>query len=269
MKIESYKQGTPCWVDLSTRIGDLGVVKDFYTRLFGWEYRDNLVVTGQIYSLAMLGGSAIAGINALTPAQFYAWHEQQWNIFVAVDDIDMVASRIPALGGDVVIPPYNVVGAARAMSAVDPTGGIVAFWEANEHMGSELRGLHGTIHWAELVTNRPAIAGAFFVELLGMGICDDEAPSLDGDRCYALTVVSGPVSGIAKFRRRPGEFAIQPFWAKYFQVDDLDSAIATATSNGGKLLLESISAPNLGRVAKLQDPQGADFCIVEPRPLRD
>ena len=38
MKIESYKQGTPCWICLGTPDVDSG--KQFYSTLFGWEYED-------------------------------------------------------------------------------------------------------------------------------------------------------------------------------------------------------------------------------------
>ena len=39
MKIESYVQGKPCWVDLATT--DQDAAKSFYAELFGWAYDDN------------------------------------------------------------------------------------------------------------------------------------------------------------------------------------------------------------------------------------
>ena len=56
MKIESYKQGTPSWIDLSTT--DVDGAKAFYSALFGWEYQDNPMGEGQVYSMAQIDGSA-------------------------------------------------------------------------------------------------------------------------------------------------------------------------------------------------------------------
>ena len=39
MKITSYAQGTPCWVELATT--DQAAAKAFYADLFGWDYEDS------------------------------------------------------------------------------------------------------------------------------------------------------------------------------------------------------------------------------------
>ena len=44
MKIESYKQGTPCWVCLGTPDTDSG--KQFYSTLFGWDYVEAEMMPG-------------------------------------------------------------------------------------------------------------------------------------------------------------------------------------------------------------------------------
>ena len=55
MKIESYKQGTPCWTDLSTT--DQDGAKEFYSKIFGWEYQDIPMGDDQVYSIAQVDGS--------------------------------------------------------------------------------------------------------------------------------------------------------------------------------------------------------------------
>lgn len=61
--VEKYRHGTPCWVDLATT--DLAGARVFYAGLFGWEYGDEEMgqVDIGVYSMAMLGGSAAAGIG--------------------------------------------------------------------------------------------------------------------------------------------------------------------------------------------------------------
>ena len=59
-KVEQYKHGTPCWVDLATT--DLAGARAFYAGLFGWEYVDEEMGEMDIgvYSMAVPGGSAAA-----------------------------------------------------------------------------------------------------------------------------------------------------------------------------------------------------------------
>ena len=59
-KVEKYRHGTPCWVDLATT--DLAGAKAFYAGLFSWEYVDEEMGEMDIgvYPMAMLDGSAAA-----------------------------------------------------------------------------------------------------------------------------------------------------------------------------------------------------------------
>ena len=68
-RVERYRHGTPCWVDLATT--DLAGAKAFYAGLFGWEYEDEEIGEMDIgvYSMAMLEGSAAAAIYESGPGQ--------------------------------------------------------------------------------------------------------------------------------------------------------------------------------------------------------
>ena len=69
-RVERYRHGTPCWVDLATT--DLAGAKAFYAGLFGWEYEDEQMGEMDIgvYSMAMLDGSAAAAIYESGPGRF-------------------------------------------------------------------------------------------------------------------------------------------------------------------------------------------------------
>ncbi len=262
MKIESYEQGTPSWIDLSTKDGD--GAKVFYSSLFDWDYQDNLMVTGQMYSLALINGSAVAAINHLLPEQWPFWSKPAWNLYLAVDDIDEVAIGVAKHGGTILSHPFHISEAGRGMDVADPTGAVIRFWEPGSHIGAESSDRHGSMSWSVLATNMPEVAGQFFADLLGLNIAQDLGPSLDGERRYIVMSSLGPAFEIVQLVRQHGEFAVQPYWTKFFRVNDVDTAIATATAMGGKLLTGPMSLPNLSQVAKLQDPQGAQFGVQSP-----
>ncbi|MFZ1554134.1 MAG: VOC family protein, partial [Anaerolineae bacterium] len=59
---------------------------------------------------------------------------------------------------------------------------------------------------------------------------------------------------------------VPPNWAIYFMVTDLDAITATAQALGGRVLVPSTSAGDMGHFAVLQDPQGAVFTAMQIDP---
>jgi predicted enzyme related to lactoylglutathione lyase len=57
----SYPHGTFSWVDLGTT--DPDAAKAFFSELFGWDYEDNPVGDGVVYSMATLRGKHVAAIS--------------------------------------------------------------------------------------------------------------------------------------------------------------------------------------------------------------
>jgi predicted enzyme related to lactoylglutathione lyase len=52
-------------------------------------------------------------------------------------------------------------------------------------------------------------------------------------------------------------------WHVYFGVADADATAAKAAETGGSVLAEPFDMP-VGRIAVIQDPQGAVFSIIKP-----
>ncbi len=123
---------------------------------------------------------------------------------------------------------------------------------------AEPRWKHGEFCWYELGTTDPAGAKTFYKALFGWGERDvpmGDAPPYtllrfrdqDLGGMYAL---SGPLQGMP------------PHWIAYIAVDDVDTAASQAESRGAVLLQEPMDIPNVGRMAFLQDPQGAVVALM-------
>ena len=56
---------------------------------------------------------------------------------------------------------------------------------------------------------------------------------------------------------------VPPHWGVYFASADVDESVRKATSMGAKVLFGPIDIPTVGRLATLQDPQGASFSVLK------
>jgi predicted enzyme related to lactoylglutathione lyase len=120
---------------------------------------------------------------------------------------------------------------------------------------------HGAFSWSELTTPDPAAAAAFYGALLGWAVKDPD-PHM-GDYRVA-SVGEGMVAGICS--PFPGAPPAPPHWGVYVTVDNADSTAAQCTALGGKVLVPPMDVPTVGRMAVLQDPQGAVFSVMTYSP---
>ena len=81
-----------------------------------------------------------------------------------------------------------------------------------------------------------------------------------GQGVYTLFETDGRQVGGTTEPQMPG---VPNHWHVYFAVDDADAAVAKALETGGTVLVEPFDSP-VGRIAVLQDPQGALFSIIKP-----
>ena len=116
---------------------------------------------------------------------------------------------------------------------------------------------HGAFSWNELTTSDPKAAVAFYTALFGWGVKDMDM----GSGAYHVASVGDvPVAGL--MGPPPGAPPMPPSWGSYVTVDSVDKTIATCTTLGGKTLVPPMDVPGVGRMAVLQDPQGAVFSVM-------
>jgi predicted enzyme related to lactoylglutathione lyase len=121
----------------------------------------------------------------------------------------------------------------------------------------------GEVNWNELVTKDPKGASAFYGKLFGWKsepFTPQGAPT--GGPPYTLFKLDPNSMGIGGMMQTPDP-NMPSQWVPYVSVDDVDASLAQATKLGAKTLLPVTSIGEIGRIAVIQDPQGATLGLHE------
>src|SRR3954463_12672643 len=191
-KIESYRQGTPSYVELMTP--DQQGAAQFYRQGFGWEISESPLpeeAGGGVYLQGRVEGDTVAGISGQMPG--LEGHPAFWGVYLAVDDVDAATAKVEPAGGKVEAGPFDVNTNGRMSSIQDPTGARVGLWQAGETIGTQRANEPGTPTWNECVTGDVKAAAAFYAEVLGMG--SEDMDMGDAGSYTLLTNVKGKQIG--------------------------------------------------------------------------
>lgn len=252
-EFDSYTHGTPCWVDVTS--ADLDRSIEFYEGLFGWESERDPRPEAGGYTMFKLNGKYVAAGSA--PQQEGV--PSHWSTYIASDDVDATAARIGEAGGTVMMDPFDVFDSGRMTIAQDPTGAVFGVWQAGEHHGAQVANDPGSFTWNECQTNDTAGAAEFYKAVFGYEV--DEMSMGEGGPPYRILKVGD--KGIAGIRELgPQMGGAPPNWSTVFAVADTDETCKRAGELGGKVLLEPMDLPEIGRLAVIQDPVGAGFQVL-------
>lgn len=238
----SYAPGTFSWSELAT--SDADSAKTFYAAVFGWEYDDNPIPGGQVYSMAKRDGRHVAAV-------FGSDQPPHWSCYVTVESVEETAGRAAELGGSVVAEPFDVMELGRMAVIADPAGAALCLWEPRQHIGAALVNTPGALTWNDLVTPDADAAARFYGELLGWTA--EEIPDAggyrvirNGERANGGIQPSDPAGGTP------------PSWMPYFGHEDVDRLVGEIGDLGGRLYNGPVRMPQ-GSIAIFGDPQGAVF----------
>jgi uncharacterized protein len=118
----------------------------------------------------------------------------------------------------------------------------------------------GSFSWTELSTTDPAAAKAFYTSLFGWGSVDSPA----GPDMVYTTLKKGDRS-VGALYQDAKEKNIPPHWNTYVTVASADASANKAKELGGKVVAEAFDVMEYGRMAVVQDPQGAMICLWQPK----
>ncbi|HSG35336.1 MAG TPA: VOC family protein [Sphingomonadaceae bacterium] len=121
--------------------------------------------------------------------------------------------------------------------------------------------------WYELMTRDPRIIAPFYKEVIGWTIPAEGMTMPNGANYRQIERADGGhEGGVLAFDQGMIDAGMQPMWATYFCVDDVDATIAKATGLGARIHMSATTVPGAGRMAMLSDPQGAMFYLIAPQP---
>jgi uncharacterized protein len=246
----SYAPGTFSWTELVT--SDADAAKAFYTSAFGWEYRDNPIPDGSVYSTALRDGRDVAALYASD-------QPPHWNCYVTVASVDEAAARAKELGGNVLAEPFDVMDVGRMSTIQDPTGAVLCLWEARTSIGAEIVNGPNALSVTQLNTSDTEAAERFYSELFGWrfeSVGDAETPYWGIYRGESMNAGMMPL---------PDGSPAPSHWLVYFGSEDVDASAETIRSRGGTMMVEPMDVPPAGRILVAQDPQGAIFALFAGR----
>jgi predicted enzyme related to lactoylglutathione lyase len=129
-------------------------------------------------------------------------------------------------------------------------------------MGKRERYEPGTFCWVELATTDPEGAKAFYTRLFGW---EAEDTPIAGGGTYTLLRLDGDdvcaLYGMEPERREAG---VPPHWFSQVSVDDAAASAVRAEELGGKAHGGALDVMGLGKMAVIEDPQGAVLAAWEP-----
>ena len=126
----------------------------------------------------------------------------------------------------------------------------------------------GTLWWGELMSRDPAKAREFYAAVVGwvpkiVAYEDFTRPPNPGEKEYTI-FVTGDQDAAGGMNIEDAEFDAGSLatWLLYIKVADVDEAVRKAVGLGGKLIHGPSTVPDAGRVAIIEDNEGARLGLI-------
>ncbi len=130
-------------------------------------------------------------------------------------------------------------------------------------MGERTEYTPGTFSWVDLTTPDQEGAKAFYSALFGWAA--DDRPVGDGVY-YSMQQIDGKnVAAISPQPEQQREAGVPPLWNSYITVESADDAASKAGELGATVHAPPFDVMDVGRMAVIQDPQGAFFMAWQPK----
>jgi uncharacterized protein len=119
---------------------------------------------------------------------------------------------------------------------------------------------NGTFYWNELMTRDAEAAKKFYGATLGWTF--EAMDQGEGANYWVAKVGEESVAGIYPIEADDQDTG--EGWFAYIAVDDLSTALARATSEGGEVIREPWDVPGVGRIAIVADNAGNAMGWMKP-----
>lgn len=119
----------------------------------------------------------------------------------------------------------------------------------------------GRFVWYELMTTDPTAAETFYTQLTGWTTKKGDI----ADQRYTEWVNGETaLGGLMQLPDEAKEQGAPPHWLAYVAVPSVEETLQQAQGLGAKKLMGPMEIPTVGRIAVIQDPQGAVIAVYTP-----
>ncbi|HEY3895651.1 MAG TPA: VOC family protein [Pseudonocardiaceae bacterium] len=253
----SFSPGLVCWIDASST--DPARSRDFYAGLFGWTYHIDPDPDRGYYTTALCNGQPVAGLSGVAVQE---GQPVAWRLYLASANITHTAELLTGWGGQLLYGPADAGAETSVMIGADPTGGVIGFWEPGPpwpfHTADP-----GALIWAELNTWDGATADQFYANLFGY----QQDQIGDGQNVDYTSWSRGGSTMLARIQMNEDwASGVASHWLPHFTVHPevgTDAMVNRVIELGGRVDVFPYDT-ELGRIARVADPCGASFALVDP-----
>lgn len=246
------------WYELMTT--DMEAAEAFYRAVIGWTSRDSGHPEMR-YTIMSAGDRRVAGVMTLPSETRDRGGRPGWIGYIGVDDVKAATARIRQAGGVAHREPDEIPNIGRFSVVADPQGAVFVLFQPLEAGDPPApMGTPGHVGWRELYAADGPSAFEFYAGQFGW--TKAEAMDMGPMGVYQLFAAGG--DAIGGMMTKPDNVPA-PFWLFYFNVPELDAAVARVTGNGGQILFGPTEVPGGAWIVQGMDPQGAMFALVAPR----
>jgi predicted enzyme related to lactoylglutathione lyase len=244
------------WYELMTT--DADAAKAFYRAVVGWDAQEWGGGREMRYIIMSAGEKMVAGLMPLPAEVSAAGGRPGWLGYVGTNDVDAATQRVSQAGGAVYRAPADIPDVGRFSVVADPQGAVfMLFTPLGADDSPAAAGTAGHVGWRELYASDWPRAFDFYSAQFGWTKAD--AVDMGPMGIYQLFAAGGePIGGMMN---KP-DGVPSPAWLFYFNVPEIDAAVARVTDNGGGILTGPLQVPGGSWIVQCMDPQGAMFALV-------
>ena len=121
----------------------------------------------------------------------------------------------------------------------------------------------GSFCWMELATTNQDAAKKFYTDLFGWSVND--SPMGPGE-FYSMFKLDGADAAAAYTLRQDQQAqGVPPHWMIYILTENVDESARRAAELGAQICAQPFDVMDVGRMAVVQDPTGAMFCLWQAK----
>jgi predicted enzyme related to lactoylglutathione lyase len=249
------------WIDLVT--SNMETARNFYSRLFGWEFRRmGDAATG--YSLVLNDGRPVGGVVDVT-ARPNVPVNPRWVAYISVPDVAQAQKAIIGAGGRQLVAAKTFPKRGEQAVFADAEGAVFGVIKSAGGDPADFMAEPGDWIWIQLLSRDVQKATGFYRSFAGYEVVEDKESS----RKNQFLLVSGAFARAAVSQLPANHPKAPPIWLPFVRVESLAQSLTVAQQLGGRIAV--MPRPDLfeGRMAVVADPSGAMVGMLQWDDERD